>query len=217
MKIFIVESPNPMDLLQNRSEHQCLEQVCNLIGHEAASFLVKSKNELQTAVKYISSIDSSLDNGKDETSPLCIHLSAHGNNKGLAFGDDFLDWQDVVNTLKPLFNMNDFPYDWVLAISACGTNSDKLRKQFISLLNKSIEEDGTPPKFLFAFNESTISWSDAVLGWTILYHQIARINIDKPAEVRDILKRMKTSYLGNLMYFRWDTTVNKFKTFQLAE
>ncbi len=33
MRIFIIECPDPMDLLQERSEGQGLEKICKLIGH----------------------------------------------------------------------------------------------------------------------------------------------------------------------------------------
>lgn len=40
-------------------------------------------------MEYLGTIDYRHDEGKGKKSPICIHLSAQGNEKGLAFGPDF--------------------------------------------------------------------------------------------------------------------------------
>ena len=61
LRLFIIECTDPMDLLQGRSEREALEKVCKLIGHEVATFEVRSEREFRTVCKYISSIDEDHD------------------------------------------------------------------------------------------------------------------------------------------------------------
>ena len=53
MRVFIIECPNPIDLLQGRNEGKWLEQICKLVGHEVISFQPKSKNDLLTVLSLI--------------------------------------------------------------------------------------------------------------------------------------------------------------------
>jgi hypothetical protein len=61
IRLFIIEAPSPMDLLQNRGEAPALEEACTLIGHEVASLTAKSKAELKQLCHYIADIDSDQD------------------------------------------------------------------------------------------------------------------------------------------------------------
>jgi len=79
-RVFILESPNPLDLLENRGERLALEQVCKLVGHDASTFLLRDAQELKQTFSYISSIKGN----KDDKTPLFIHISVHGNNAEIA-------------------------------------------------------------------------------------------------------------------------------------
>lgn len=209
MKVFIIECPNPIDLLRERAEYQSLEKVCKLMGHDSASFLVKSKQELITVIKYISTIDAEHDEDDKKNEHLCIHLSTHGNRKGLVFGTDFLDWDDLAMTLEPLYNLPDYPGNLILIISSCGTNQQK----FTLKIKNKIKDTHKPPQYLFVFDEEKVHWNDAVLGWTILYHQLPKINLDNKTSVQAVLKRIKQASLGNIKYYRWDNINLKYKKY----
>lgn len=214
MRVFIIECPNPMDILQDRAEYQGLEKICKLIGHEVFSFLLKSKDELVTVCKYISTIDIRHDLKKDKDSPLCIHLSSHGNEDGLEFGKDFVDWSDLFWILQPIIVSKRFPASRIFIISACGANRQTFTKALTEGFKKRKGESYKPPSYLFVIDEEKVFWEDAVLAWTILYHQIPRIDLDDKKSVQDILRRMKQAHLGNLTYYRWDSLGGRFKIFR---
>ena len=77
MNVIILESPNPMDLILKRDESASLEKICKLFGHNITSFFITSSRSLQETLNYISSIDEDFDN--EDKTPLCIHISCHGN------------------------------------------------------------------------------------------------------------------------------------------
>ena len=65
MKIFIIESPSPEDLLTSRNESTSLENVCRMFNHQITSFTAYSLDDFKKTIKYISSIELSKENKKD--------------------------------------------------------------------------------------------------------------------------------------------------------
>ena len=55
-RIFLLESPNALDLLEGTGETTSLSQVCRLFGHEVASFLIRDKRELRQTLMYVGSV-----------------------------------------------------------------------------------------------------------------------------------------------------------------
>ncbi|MCG7377400.1 hypothetical protein MH215_10370 [Paenibacillus sp. ACRSA] len=198
MRVFIIESPNPKDLLDSRSEREPLEYICNAMGHNVYSFLVKSARELGDTCKYISSFYEGSDDDPEE--PLCIHLSCHGSNTGLQFGTDRLNWKKVAEHLEPILKMN-YQNDLFLVISACGTDKQRITTE-IQKLSK-VDNKIKPPKYVIVFDQNEVSWDDAILTWTILYHQIDKIDHNNNGNVKGLLDRIKGSRFGNLTYRRW--------------
>jgi hypothetical protein len=217
MKVFILESPNPIDLLQGRSEMQSLETICRLFEHEVVTFLVKSAQEFYDAINYISTINikEALD------SPICIHLSTHGNEDGLGFGKDGIDWKDLFDILQPLYKkLSKNKAGNILIISACGAGQQKLTIEFTnahqngSILHKLLNK---PPKYVFVTAEEEVTWQDAVVSWTILYRKLAEINLDDKNEVQNILKNIKSLEAGTIKYFRWDERSESYKSYNVPD
>ena len=71
-RIFLLESPNALDLLEGTGETTSLSQVCKLFGHDFASFLIRDQQELGQTLMYISSLGWRKRRGK---LPIFIHLS----------------------------------------------------------------------------------------------------------------------------------------------
>ncbi len=127
-RLVILESPDPMDLLQGRSESQTLAAACELIGYEAVSFNTRSAREFAETCLYLSTITRDHDAGGSSGVPLFVHVSCHGNNKGLAFGKDVQKWSALVDSIEPLCDMKQFAAGFVLSISACGAGQQKITK-----------------------------------------------------------------------------------------
>ncbi|MGE7024141.1 hypothetical protein [Solibacillus cecembensis] len=189
------------------SESKALEEICKTMQHSVTSFFVKSSNEFDTAINYIATIDDYVDD-EDEKEQICIHISCHGNNDGLALGKDFLMWEEVANSLLPLLKLQRLKKPIYLAISACGTDNQKISSAIRKIFNK---EKIKPPKFIFVINQKEVGWNDALLNWTILYHQIDYLN--GAEDLRDLLTRIVESGFGKLKYYRWDVLNKKYFTF----
>ncbi|WP_063255071.1 hypothetical protein [Neobacillus niacini] len=208
MRVFVIESASPLDLMDGLSERKTLEQICKMMGHEVVTFFAKSKDEFTTICNYISSIDE-IGRNENKDKPICIHISSHGNEDGVLFGKDDLSWEEISESLTPIFSM-DYSKDFFLAISACGTDEQKMP---IHLKNSFKKNNIKPPKYIFSINQDEVKWRDAVLNWTILYHQIDNLDSNKRTDFQRLLDRIINSGFGNLKYNRWDHIKKKYKSY----
>ncbi len=209
IRLFIIECVGPMDLLQSRSEAKALEQVCKIIGHEVATMPAYSKADFRKYCKYISSIDVDHDGQSKRGVPLCIHISAHGNENGIGFGSDFLEWDDLFNTMKPIFTELEYDGDVFLAISACEAGNQKLSKRIEKTWGS--KTNVSPPKYIFVTSEAGgMDWDDALVSWTLFYHRISSFSLNRRLKVKGILKKVKDAVGTDLRYFRWDSDEEKY-------
>ena len=215
-RIFLLESPNALDLLEGTGETTSLSQVCRLFGHDIVSFLVRDKREFRQTLMYVSSVGWRKGRG---SLPMFIHLSAHGNDDGLAIGPDNVTWVKlaalVVKTFRKIYRQRK-PYAGpiVLVVSACGTDGHALSKHLRSAYRRNKLK--WPPEYVFVFEDSKIDWRDAVVTWTIFYREAPRINFLAPDEkdaVKRLLDRVNRSCYGNLRYFRWDRQDHRYRTY----
>lgn len=211
IRIFIIECVDPMDLLQKRSESKALKQVCELIGHEVAIMTAYSKSDFEKYCHYISSIDVEHDRENRKKIPLCIHITSHGNEDGIGFGSDFIDWSELFATLNPIFTkLNNYDGNVFLVLSSCDAGSQKLSSKITNgFQNGAIQ---SPPPYIFVTNEEGIYWQDALVAWTLFYHKISSLNIEKRMNIRGILSKVKKAVGTELKYFRWDRGAQTYKT-----
>src|SRR6266571_5394743 len=107
--LFIIESPNPIDLLvKDRTEGRLLAAVAELVGHRAHYSLVRNEKQLREVCKYISTIDTRQEEKEERWAPLCIHISAHGNSEGLGIDGPnsvkgTMPWSILLDCLSPIF------------------------------------------------------------------------------------------------------------------
>jgi len=207
-RVFVIESPNPLDLLEDRGERDALLHVCRVFGYNASTFVTRDISEFEQTCSYISSITG---NDKDKT-PLFLHVSLHGNASGIGIGRDTMDWRSLANTIQSMYN--DLQYyhgPIVLILSACGANKQKLTTELTKLIKNS-KEPYIPPEYVFVFAQDNIEWADAVVTWTIFYRAISKIDIfSDRTKVQDLLNRLKSSKFGILKYHRWDKSTNSYK------
>ncbi|PTT56082.1 hypothetical protein [Aeromonas sp. HMWF015] len=209
IKIFIIECVDPMDLLQGRSEATALEQVCRSIGNEVAVLTAYSEDDFEKYCNYISSIDSSHDN-EDCSEPLCVHISTHGNNQGIAFGKDFVQWHDLFNLMESIFTrMNKYHGDVYISVSACDAGYQKLVDEIE--FEWDVNSRLTPPEYVFVTGEKGgVRWDDALVAWTLLYHRISKLRRIGKFRVQKILNDIKVAVNTELEYFRWDSSKMKY-------
>jgi hypothetical protein len=200
LRVFIIECPNPQDLLKERSEIHTLEKANKLLGHEVATFLVKSRGELETTCQYISTLHMqySRRGRRPNEPPLVVHISSHGTDEGLAFGKDLVSWDDIFKTVRPIYKeMPSYNGEKILIISACGAGNQTLTQTFTK---KARYFD--PPDHVFATGQGDVGWSEAVVSWTILYHQLPLTEL-LHERIRKVLDSIRELNLGTIYYYRW--------------
>lgn len=210
-RIVLLESPNPMDLLQGRTEIQTLVAACRLIGYEAASFTIRSQREFQETCLYLSTIEANHDAANAKHVPLFVHISCHGNDKLLAFGRDNVDWEELSNDIEPLCRMEDYPAGFVLSLSACGAGEQKVTKGLSAAFKN--KKGFQPPHYLFVTDGESVPWDDATVAWVALYHHVGNVGLENKFAIQKALGAIKTVAKLSLLYFRWDGKAKQYKRF----
>jgi len=207
MNVFVIESPNPYDLLDGRNEADSLVNICKMFGHKAVSFFVKNRMEFQSAIKYVADVEAK------SGDLFCYHLSCHGNDSGVAFGPDFLDWEKLAISIIPILENTSLKNKSIMIISACGANEQELTGK-ISGLDEKAKSSIAPPSYIFVYDESEVKWNDALLSWAILYHKLGKVRKIDKSEIQELLKGMDLLEFGKLIYFRWDENKQKYLRFK---
>lgn len=208
-RVFILESPNPLDLLENRGERMALEQVCKLLRYDAATFLIRDANEFFQTCGYVSSIRGS----KTDKTPLFIHISLHGNAHGICVGNQIISWACLAKHVRDMYDELQYYYGPVILIlSTCGASDQQLTSELTTLLKKAAKKF-VPPAFVFVFDEPSVSWVDAAVAWTAFYRKVIQADFADKMTIQNLLKQMNTFGFGKLKYFRWEGKEGCYKFF----
>lgn len=209
MRVFIIECPNPIDLLQGRNEGKSLEQICKLVGHEVISFHPKSKRDLIKVCKYISSIDREHDGSDSPDLPLCIHISSHGEEDGLWFGKDLVSWNELLDALEPICTKKSiYKGEKILTISACEAKEQRLTEKIRK--RRKLHRAFHPPKHFFVTGSEEVYWKDAVVAWALFYNKIPNTNLSKKKKILNVLELIEKAELGEIHYYRWSAGKKKY-------
>jgi hypothetical protein len=217
LRVFVLESPNPIDMLQGRAEAPTLKTIGSLIGHEVAGLSVYSRQQFIDACEWISSISKKPETenlpGKKRKrkydAPLCIHISAHGNDEGIATGQDLISWKQLAEDLSPICRkMNGYHGKLIFIISACYAGEQKLTRE-LQKLNKSNELLDIP-SYLFVTADCEIAWQDAAVAWTVFYHQLRTAQLENKSSIQKVLDRIILSCGVHVKYYRWNEKENKY-------
>lgn len=212
MRIFILESPNPLDMLQDTAEGPGLKELCRLIGHKSEVFPLLSKSDLEKVILFISSIEEKSNDKRNKPSPdICLHISAHGNEDGLQIGGDDVKWSDLLESIQPILKKSfDYSGKRILVLSACLAEKQGLTKYFNKILKTDVKL--FPPHYIFT-TVGEIPWANAAVGWAIFYHLLPKADLDEPKTIRDILDKITEINVGNIKYFRWNDSKKEYVSY----
>ncbi len=210
LRIFVIESPDPMDYLSQREERGALEKICKLIGHEVTTFRVLSKAEFKCICKFISQIDASKSEDPRNPPPICIHISSHGNKSGLALGKDFVSWKQLFLHLQPLCKtLPHYDSSVFLVISACMAGFQQLTKEiesgFLAKPGKLV-----PPHYLLINTNEELQWDDSLISWAVFYHQFPKVQWRQKGDIQNILKKVHEIGAAKIKYYRWESKKTKY-------
>lgn len=213
MRIFILESPNPLDILKGTAEGPGLKELCRLIGHKSEVFSLLSKSDLDKIIQFISSIEEKSEDKRNKPSrDLCIHISAHGNEDGLQIGGDDVKWRELLESIQPILKKSfDYSGKRILVLSACLAEKQGITKYLMENIKNNIKL--IPPKYIFT-TSGEIPWASAAVGWAIFYHLLPNADFDDRKTVRNILNKIKQINVGTICYFRWDDSKKKYFSYK---
>lgn len=216
-RVFILESPNPIDLLENRGERSSLESVCNLFGYDTAAFLLTGRSDLKRALMYIREVGECSNLADGDEPPLFIHISAHGNNEGISIGSDFVKWRDLAAFVVKMYSkLRRYTGLVILVLSSCGSKGQKMTRLWAKISRRFWEETGEdffPPEYVFVFSDDEIDWRDSLAIWTIFYRKASELDFSRPIQIQALLRLVAKLKFGNLTYHRLDRDEKQYKRF----
>lgn len=165
-KVFIIESPSFIDIIENRKEGDALGKTLDLARIENESFSVSDIDTLKIAYQKIA---EEVNRIKGDIGAVHLHFSMHGSVDGVALSDKtFLDWKTFYTLLKdfndsigyiPLPNGLQIAPTF-LAFSVCEGFEARKIKEF---------GEESPYTGLIGPTQP-VEWSDSLLAFSIFYH-----------------------------------------------
>lgn len=206
LRLAVVESPNPIDIFENRSEAHALTASCRLMGHQATSFFVRSRREFKETIRYIASADS-MHAEQFQSLPLILHISAHGNQGRMAIGQDAISWKSLVDDITPLIENPDYKGKLILSISSCDSGSNTLSK---SISQAHGDEGKKLPAYIFSIFGDTVQWDDALIAWNLLYLKLSRVGLSSQNQVQQAMDEVFAGTDTKFLYSRWSDEHKKY-------
>ncbi|MBV4513855.1 hypothetical protein [Pseudomonas kurunegalensis] len=207
IRVAIIESPNPIDLFAGRSEARALEATCKLMGHEAISFVVKSRMEFKDVIKFLASSDSNHDIFEGNI-PLFLHISSHGNTGCVAIGGDEVKWGELLQDLTPLLMNSAYEGQLAISISACGSGGNSVSNHAVRFLDEN--PSAKIPAYIFSILGEHVNWDDALIGWSLLYHMISRVGIRDHRKIIQSIKKIAACTDVEFSYRRWSAAKQRY-------
>jgi hypothetical protein len=161
--VYIVESPNPKDLFDGRTEGRILCEALRIAGIATEYRLVTSRAMFDYALtdEFVSLARVR----SDQKLPI-LHISAHGNRDGIGLTDGTdLPWADLRHRFIPANEA--LKGLLIVGLSACDGASAR---------QMAMWESGPPPFGLLFGHEGDGSWSDLAIGFAAFYHRFIHKN-----------------------------------------
>lgn len=214
LRLFVIESPSPIDLLKQRSEGNTIELIARLLGHDVAILTAGSENAFVDCLDLISSIDEDGDYPCSKGIPLVIHVACHGGPTGLVFGATSVSWKNLAKRLNKFGSTTTYSGPIVLTISACHAGQQRITIELQKLIKA--DSDFVPPKYLFVTAgdaEGDVHWAQAIVTWALFYQQLSNADFNDPSTIKPILRKINRLQIGSLYYFRWNPATRRYLRF----
>lgn len=171
--VHIIESPSPANLLSNVSEGGSISDALRLMGIKSQYYLAVNSDAFQMALLRIFEAHA-----KTSFSSIpIIHISAHGNTKGIRLtSGKLLSWDALE---KDLISLNKALRGYLLlCMSSC---------KGIYAASMICNEKTELPFFAIVGNSGEPYWSETVVGFTTIYHLLGKgKNIQEAVEAARI-------------------------------
>lgn len=166
-RIHILESPSPQDFLSNTQEGRALYETLRIGEIDVRVHTTITKATFQTVIAQI------IQEAAQEDHFPILHISAHGNEDGIAFSDQsgFLPWKELGNVILPLHN--ELGGHLLICLSTCfGGSGFKMSCRI-----------GQHSFHTLVGANTTVNWNDSLIAFSSFYHNFICKNIDIPSAI----------------------------------
>ena len=179
-EVFIIESLGWCDeKKEERLEGRLLRQVLLLSGKKPLYYYIRTKQELEDVL-----------NRFEDSDYRYLHLSCHGNSRGIATTLDHIDHQELGRILNPYLEGRR------LFISAC----EAVNRQFVNAVAKG---SGC---YSIAGPKDDVLFSSAAIFWGAFYHKAFEMDRRKMTgtNIRPILGNLANLFEVSIRYYGKD-------------
>jgi hypothetical protein len=164
-KVYIIESPGDMDLLEKRTEGKALSNILEMSEIPYEYYLTTTKNVLKQVFEIIKEDILELQEEYLFVWPI-IHVSCHGNEDGIGLTDgSFIPWSylnDFLSVVNVCFDEADPVSPIVLSMSSC---------YGLHAIKTDWQKRGERSPFAFVLgHEDTILWDEALIAFSVFFH-----------------------------------------------
>lgn len=175
-KVYIIESPSGIDLLEKRTEGKALSNILEMSEIPYEYYLTTTENVLKQVFEMIKEDVLELQEEYLFVWPI-IHISCHGNEDGIGLTDDnFISWSvlnDLLSVVNVCFDEADPLSPIVLSMSSC---------YGLHAIKTDWEKRGEHSPFAFVLgHEDAILWDDALIAFSVFFHHF--VNKKSTAEI----------------------------------
>lgn len=182
MKVHIIEASHPDDFFEENLDGVSTHHLLNTMQVEHRLRTVLTLSYLKKAIAEAGGYD-------------VLHLSCHGNSKGIGLPDDTdLSWQEFAD----LFPKNDASP--ALVMSACCGGS--------KIVATAFENHKHPPSFIFG-SEKSLGFDTYAAAWALLYRTLGRKGLSKEVG-QDAMEEITAVFHSSFVYRRWDADENGY-------
>jgi hypothetical protein len=183
--VYVVESPSAPDLYHQRSESELIRRAVNLNAIACVSRCAISRMAFTAALQVGLPEEMERFNG---LLPI-LHISAHGSADGPQLSNnELVSWHELSELLIPINRA--LKSNLVVAMSCC--------KGYMGTRMAMRDEQSELPFFALIGSPEKPTWAETAVGFSTLYHQLAR-----GAHVRDAVVAMCAASGRDTFFVEW--------------
>lgn len=191
--VAIIESLGAEEYFHERLDGRALREMLKVLGMPHRYFVGSNLKYFKRSIAVAA-----------ELQPKFVHLSAHGNEYGIALGcGTEVSWAELAKIVAPLARS---PTALCLSTCAGATTSTLLREA------KSLK--AAFPYLIGSSNVEGLTFADSCVAWSIFYKTIwERRDLDTKARMKEAVNMSNKSTNARLRYYRYEATAKAYKKF----
>lgn len=161
--VYIIESPNPVDIYHGRFEGDMIKKALSLDKIPCAHRIVVNEEAFKASI-IVGLLKEQMEAYKGLV-PV-IHISAHGGSEGIELTDGkIISWEDLKNSLLPISKA--LKGNLLLSMSSCkGISACRMAM--------TEKEEECNPFFAVIGADGEPKWSDTAIAYAAFYHLVSK-------------------------------------------